>query len=990
MTAPNSNEVSLGDVRSRVKASLLGFAIWSFLVYIAPVHAQNSGCKFQASQNGHPATCTALSPTGTCSPSQTGSGSLGICEVVNNEECTCLGTGFSLTAEPTAVIVRQGQSAGSIIALQPLPRFPGSVQLSFSALPAGVIAGFSTSVLDVSHPSTSLTFIADDYAPLTAVAVVVHGTWGSFKADTTIQLQVASAPNAELWGFADLHAHLASFLGFGSDPNGNNGLFWGNPGLNLSDSSSAEKIASYLPQCTNDTHNGYDPDPVRSGTRKTIIQKLDGTLPQWPHGPTTQTATTGQPTFDFWPAALSLEHQQMYVTEIRRAYDGGLRLLFASATDNELIHDLWNTGINILPGNTVPTPTGTYDYETAKKQLAFIQSFAAANSSWMQIVTSAADARKVIRRNKLAVVLSLELDSLWGDQILDLASQFGVRHVIPVHLSDNTIGGSAVYDDLWNSNSFFLTGNFFRVRTNKCVNFSLGYPTHLTQGPLGAIEPAPIDRVWFASLGYPTDVTLGGHENDRGLNMNEFMRLMNAGLLLDVVHMGEKSADGALYLGEHYGYPLMDSHTGLRNDQNCSNLDAGPDARTIVNERSIPYSQVTRISKLGGVLGLGTTPRNTGDDVAKWVIDYDQALGLMGGKGVALGTDTNGLSPQIYNNFYMLPTCYPVKIQASFNDSPADVPQALPQFTLLSKTFDFAKDGLAHYGMLPDFFQAVNDHPDFGAFPCVGRCQSCAASCNASPQGDTNACLQSCQAQFPSTPPSCKPGNNPLLSPSPNTGTALRAVFHSARDVLDMWDKTEKAEAQVPIPENVQCSIFDVDSRGLPINVTNPTDAIYLQQVRDTFTGIASTQACAFDNVLGVSVLTCRKFVGLCKTVNTGSAVKFSIFNDGEQDLKGPLTKVYFAADGTTCISGEPAIAPDGTCRKWFGEATTADARSVACSIFDFGYASPIGKSAAVKVGLLNTDPLGPPVPSLWCLPTGPNGVCKQWFGRCIAWPPTP
>jgi microsomal dipeptidase-like Zn-dependent dipeptidase len=739
--------------------------------------------------------------------------------------------------------------------------------------------------------------------------------------------------------------------------------------MKLSDSSTDAAIVLDLPVCTNDTHNGYDPDPVRSATRKQLMQTLDQSVPQWAHGPTTTTYTAGQPTFDYWPAALSLEHQQMHVTEIRNAYDGGLRLMFASATDNELIHDLWNNGFN-LGGNAIPTPTGTYDYESARKQLAFIQSFAAANSSWMQIVTSAADARRVIRQDRLAVVLSLELDSLWGDQILDLASQFGVRHVIPVHLSNNTIGGTAAYDDLWNANTFFLTGDFFRVRTNKCISFRLGLPQHLTHGPVGAIQPAPIDAAWFASLGYTTDVNLGGHENDRGLNTKEFMRLMNAGILLDVVHMGYKSADGALVLGEQYGYPLMDSHTGLRDDTDCSKT---PPAG--VNERSIPFSQVARIAKLGGVLGLGTATNNTADAVATWVSKYLEAVNLMGGKGVAIGTDTNGLSPLIFNNFYNLPTCYPLTVQTLF-DAPAEVPQQLQKFKLLSKTFDFSKDGLAHYGMLPDFFQAVHDHPDLSYSPCAGQCQVCAVACNMALEGDTNSCLQSCQARFPNTPPTCQ-----ALAPNPSATDALKAIYHSAKDVLDMWDKTEAAAPKVPIPEGVQCSVFDLDSKGHPTNVAGPSDAIFVAPVVDKKKHVIGRRACVPDKANG----TCRKFFGLCSTVSTNSLVKFSIFDDGDQNTLGPLTQIFFDSVGRACMSGEPTIAPDDTCRKWFGDAVAADRRDVACSVFDDGYTAPIGKSGAILIARGDLNKPGSNFDS--CVPTGPNGVCKKWFGKCIAWP---
>lgn len=584
-----------------------------------------------------------------CSPLTLGSGTKGHCQTQGSGDgatCECAGQlGFVIRLSPVALIVLQGRSGTIQVNVTPDDGFQGAIALSISGLPPGMSGTFNpASVPGTSATTSTLTITATPTATVGPIVASVKGTSGITTATAQLGLEILT-PNPQLWGFADLHTHPASFLGFGSDPNGNNGLLWGHPGKKLSDSSSDAAIASDLPACESDTHNGLDPDPVRHATRAQIISALDQSVPQWSHSPSRSNSAPGAPTFDIWPAALSLEHQQMHITEIRRAYDGGLRLLFAAATDNELIDDLWNNGTN-LTGNSVPTPTGTSDYNSAQKQLAFIQQLVQANSDWMQIVTSSADARAAITQDKLAVVLSLELDSLYTDQILDLAAQFGVRHVIPVHLSNNTIGGTAVYDDLWNANTFFQTGGFIQVRTNPCVSFRVGRPTHLTSGTAGAVQPELVDVAWFNSLGYNTDVTLGGHENDFGLNKNEFMRLMSAGLLLDVVHMGEKSADGALSLMETFHYPLMDSHTGLRDDTDCSNpAPAG------VNERSIPFSQVKRIATRGGVIGLGTATNNTADAVATWLSKYQEALNLMGGHNVALGTDTNGLSPLIFNNF---------------------------------------------------------------------------------------------------------------------------------------------------------------------------------------------------------------------------------------------------------------------------------------------------------------------------------------------------
>jgi len=425
----------------------------------------------------------------------------------------------------------------------------------------------------------------------------------------------------------------------------------------------------------------------------------------------------------------------MHITAIKRAYDGGLRLMVASATDNELLSDLWNLGYH-AGGNTIPVPDSAFDFNSAVRQLQFIHTLVAANNSWMQIVTTPTEARNAINNNKLAVILGLELDSLSLDQVATLASNYQVRSVIPVHLANSRFGGMAMYDDVWNANNYFYNGMFFDVSLNNCVSFRLGVPKQLQRDPNngvdGALSPQPISASWFDSLHYQTqaDLNMGGHVNNMSLNRGAFFQLMQWGLLLDIAHMGQNAADAAISMGELHQYPVMDSHTGLRDDSNCAQRwPNGPPPG--VSERSMPFSQVKLIAKLGGVLGLGTARNDGPDPVESWLKDYQEALIQMGGKGVALGTDTNGLSPQIVVNQYDYRTTYPITIASRFNPPPGVDTPSLPRFTMGARTYDFTHDGIANYGLLPDFLQAVSEHPDFHPLPrpaCNAACQNCVKS----------------------------------------------------------------------------------------------------------------------------------------------------------------------------------------------------------------------------------------------------------------------
>ena len=284
----------------------------------------------------------------------------------------------------------------------------------------------------------------------------------------------------------------------------------------------------------------------------------------------------------------------MHITGIKRAYDGGLRLLFAAAVDNQLLSTIWTkTGFNV--DSQVPNADPNFDYNSAIKQLNFIQALAAANSSWMQIVKSPAEARQAIGSNKLAIVLSLEMDALTANQIQTLVNAYGVRHVIPIHLANSPFGGTAVYNDLWNTNSWFLNNHqFLQVDFDPNVTFNLSRPQAL-HSAMGALIPLSISDDEYKALGYQAGA--GGHKNHLGIaDADAFLGLMQAGLLVDVAHMSEKSVEMALTQAETYGYPLMDSHTGIRDPANPASQ----------NERSLLAAQVTRIGNMGGVIGLGT------------------------------------------------------------------------------------------------------------------------------------------------------------------------------------------------------------------------------------------------------------------------------------------------------------------------------------------------------------------------------------------------
>lgn len=184
--------------------------------------------------------------------------------------------------------------------------------------------------------------------------------------------------------------------------------------------------------------------------------------------------------FDGWPRFDDKLHQHMHVEWVRRAYEGGLRLMVALAVNSEML-----ANIRPKPGGAVS------DRDAIDAQIAAIKAMAARpeNASWMEIAYLPADARRIIGQNKLALVLGIEVDT-WGEagsaaqspgwgketdlprgeastpviarEVARLRAQ-GVRHVFPVHLANNAFGGCSIYEDIFNFNQYALRQSFVAI-----------------------------------------------------------------------------------------------------------------------------------------------------------------------------------------------------------------------------------------------------------------------------------------------------------------------------------------------------------------------------------------------------------------------------------------------------------------------------------------------------------------------------------------------
>jgi microsomal dipeptidase-like Zn-dependent dipeptidase len=431
-----------------------------------------------------------------------------------------------------------------------------------------------------------------------------------------------------VWGFADLHAHPLAHLGFGGH------LIAGRPD---------GPMEQALAWCT----GLHGPGGTGLFVGKDVVSALLRGSIEGGFGH----LVGGYPEFDGWPRFTSLIHQKMYVDWVRRAYDGGLRLMVGHAVNNALLA-------------AASGSSDTDDRRAVEMQVQATKDLVARHSDFMEVAYSSSDARRIIGENKLAVVLGVEVDSLggWGHEgeltddgarayMRQLYQDLGVRHIFPIHLANNAFGGTAVYADLFNYLNAYLRGEFFDVRLAD-VDFELA-DINLDARPL---LPASLKKE------YPHGA--GGHENAVGLTargravVQECMRL---GMIIDIDHMSERAVDETLNLAETAGYPVVAGHTAFR--------DLAVDGDR--NEYQRTPTHIGRIGALGGMLAVGLyqhavkdagiAAANDAPGTAKsWAQAYMYAARALRPRGVGIGTDINGLSGHAGPRFGMS-ACHGIK-----------------------------------------------------------------------------------------------------------------------------------------------------------------------------------------------------------------------------------------------------------------------------------------------------------------------------------------
>jgi len=464
-------------------------------------------------------------------------------------------------------------------------------------------------------------------------------------------------------GYVDMHAHPRGDLAYGTE------LFFGKP---------YGDMAVELKDCKHD----HSSNLLRA---QLAIQTEKQNNPDWKDG------KIGYPDFATWPSWCSILHQQMWVDWIERAHRDGLNIMVALAVSSHCIASAAKTH-------------GPQDDEQV--MLNCIQGIKelVAHSTFMEIALTPQDVRRIVASGKLAVILGSEMDNIGNfyspadhyksatfnpspsnEQIqaeLDKMWDLGIRYIFPVHLNNTIFGGTAIFMPTLNVANKFATGAEWipeQVNTKES-----GIAFHLTHPGQGLNAVAKL----FMPLLLPKDVNPGrksnytiwdtvagfGHRNSLGItDRGRFgiSYMMKKGFLIDIDHMSEKMADEVLTIAMTHDYPVNSGHNGPRG---AAGAESG---RTL--------KQYAQLKQLGGMVGLGH-----GANASDFVRTFHQVAEIMGYTHMAIGTDVGGFSalPQRDTSIHLV-------YDAGFSKCSSG-----------NRSWDINLDGVAHYGLLPDYVRS--------------------------------------------------------------------------------------------------------------------------------------------------------------------------------------------------------------------------------------------------------------------------------------------
>jgi microsomal dipeptidase-like Zn-dependent dipeptidase len=568
-----------------------------------------------------------------------------------------------------------------------------------------------------------------------------------------------------VWGYADYHTHPMTHLAFGS--NDKRRIIWGSPGGNYDDYVKDRHLISIdIPHCDRGHGGGYLSEAFINNAQL-FNDSIGSVITAFllPH------KRSGGPQFTGFPNWLLGAHQQMHITMIRRNYEGGLRLMVALVTDNWGAAFL--TGVaqhGQVP--LVQEPDAVAAQMKGLRDLAALNGswmeIAQSPADARRIIQG--NKLAVVPGVELDRLGSYDPDP---DKEVDFLWKLGVRAVTPIHAVDNVIGSPAILNAPYNWLNDFIAGGdrqvrparlgpskFFQIQADdcaanheppgECVMF------HLDPFPqLRLVVSRPIFTLFRRAPGFVVvtadafNTGLLGQKNKLGLTAKgpAYIRaLMRRGMIVDTAHMSDLSVNGTdAVLQERPGYPAVISHAHFRGE----GLYADPAHEItgyLASEYDIADSNLEKVGKAGGVVGTflhqpRINPRSIDIHIANdcgnsskgfaFAFHYAEhrapgSIGMAtdmtfiplvsprfgehaceGYKSFQHGQTERARHPERYRPREQKDPVWYVGIPPIEKTNQHDPLQ--PYFMDDRPLFDFNRDGLAHFGLVPDMLQDLKN-----------------------------------------------------------------------------------------------------------------------------------------------------------------------------------------------------------------------------------------------------------------------------------------
>jgi microsomal dipeptidase-like Zn-dependent dipeptidase len=579
-----------------------------------------------------------------------------------------------------------------------------------------------------------------------------RGTNAAAPANPVIPLQ------KPIWGAIDMHTHPVAYLGMGGKLM--HGQLDGDPRIALG--SCKETHGGWgLDNIKGNYIRAEVVNMVDEHDEKRFRRKVeDFRVPHKDH------EHEGYPALLNWPKQSSMIHQQMWYEWLQRANQGGLKAIIALTVNSELLAIALEG-----KGPTAADPSindkETANRQIAEI-IAFAGRHPdflgiARNPAEMRTIINSGRMAIIIGMEIDNIGNFYANTPVSQDQIraeITRLKSLGVSYIFPIHIVDNKFGGAAAYKDFFNfSNKYstgkhilgnrpakdyplLLPGNLMRVEEagdrkigfrfqpmlsntdivglRTLTEFIETAPANPLLIPLfGPVMPILIEltssnqfqtlKKYFLDLNPETtayNTITKGHRNILGLTAEgdfAIKEMMRQGIMIDVDHASEKAVDNIIVIANRNNYPVNSGHNSLRGNND--------------NEKTRTRVQLDAISRLGGMFGIGW--ENQSPDMFNSI--YSTHLAAMGNKNTTFGSDIDGyaattkkVSPPVGrrstipgepNIISRLEATNYENRKIKYGIRPGELRLCTMEGS--PKRWDYNNEGMAHIGLVPDFFEAL-------------------------------------------------------------------------------------------------------------------------------------------------------------------------------------------------------------------------------------------------------------------------------------------